>query len=76
MLDALYALHLGLDPESFPDEVIERDLASHRELVDAVLTRDGAAARRSLSRHFDVIAKRQGFSPAWHQFDADNPSDS
>jgi DNA-binding FadR family transcriptional regulator len=76
MLDALYALHLVLDPVEFPDEVIERDLAAHRELVEAVLARDGAAARRSLSRHFEVVAKRQGFSPAWRQLDVDNPSDS
>jgi GntR family transcriptional repressor for pyruvate dehydrogenase complex len=65
MLDAIYALSVAHGAAVLRPEFAAQDLAEHEAIVQAILSRDGEAARAALMAHFETTALRTGFHPLW-----------
>lgn len=65
MIDAVDALQRMRERPTVRVKDLENDLAEHEAIVQAVIARNGEAARAALMNHFDTTARRLGFDPVW-----------
>lgn len=66
ILEAFFTLHdLHYAPQAVSQDQVRLDLEQHEALVNAVLARDGEAAKQALIRSFNKAATNLGFMIGW-----------